>query len=61
MNELTLELHEATVVLWFTEFIHQCLGLLLGQLLSQVAKKLHKIVALHGFVVVLVVKLRIST
>ena len=57
-KELTLELHEAVLILWFTEIIHQCLGLVLAQLLSQVAKKLPQIVALHCVVIVLVVQLQ---
>ena len=57
-NELTFELHEAVLILWLAEVVHQSLGLFLGQLLSQVAKKLPQIVALHCVVTVLVVELQ---
>jgi len=51
------EWHESFIVSWFAELLHQGLGLLLGQLLSEVGQQTEKLVGKHGVVVVFVVEL----
>merc|ERR1719414_442938 len=51
------EWHESFIVSWFAEFLHQGLGLLLGQLLSEVGQETEKLVGKHGVVVIFVVEL----
>merc|ERR1712235_230195 len=51
------EWHESFIVSWFAKLLHQGLGLLLGQLLSEVGQQTEKLVGKHGVVVVFVVEL----
>ena len=55
---LTNEGHEAFIVGGLAELLHQGLGLLLGQLLSEVGQQSEQLVGQHGVVVVLVVQLQ---
>jgi len=55
---LTNEGHEAFIVGGLAELLHQGLGLLLGQLLSEVGQQSEQLVGKHGVVVVLVVQLQ---
>ena len=55
---LTNEGHEAFIVGGLAELLHQGLGLLLGQLLSEVGEQSEQLVGKHGVVVVLVVQLQ---
>ena len=55
---LTDERHESFIISRFTELLHQRLGLLLGQLLSEVGKKTEQLVGKHGVVVIFVVELQ---
>merc|ERR1719191_1548857 len=50
--------HEAFIVGGLAELLHQGLGLLLGQLLSEVGQQSEQLVGQHGVVVVLVVQLQ---
>ena len=50
--------HESFIVSGFTELLHQGLGLLLGQLLSEVGKKTEQLVGKHGVVVIFVIELQ---
>merc|ERR1711892_825437 len=50
--------HEAIIILWLTKFLHQRLGLLLGQLLTKVGKETEKFISNHGVVVIFVIKLQ---
>jgi len=50
--------HEAIIVLWLAQFLHQILGLLLVQLLTEVGQKTEKLIADHGVVVIFVIKLQ---
>merc|ERR1719195_1644127 len=50
--------HEAFIVGGLAELLHQGLGLLLGQLLSEVGQHFEQLVGQHGVVVVLVVQLQ---
>merc|ERR1719191_1057972 len=50
--------HEAFIVGGLAELLHQGLGLLLGQLLSEVGQQSEQLVGKHGVVVVLVVQLQ---
>ena len=50
--------HESFIVSGFTELLHQGLGLLLGQLLSEVGQHLEQLVGKHGVVVIFVVELQ---
>merc|ERR1719323_1471822 len=50
--------HEALIVSGLTELLHQGLGLLLGQLLSEVGQKTEQLVGQHGVVVIFVVQLQ---
>merc|ERR1719336_2864383 len=50
--------HEAFIVGGLAELLHQGLGLLLGQLLSEVGEQSEQLVGKHGVVVVLVVQLQ---
>merc|ERR1712242_562251 len=50
--------HEAFIVGGLAELFHQGLGLLLGQLLSEVGQQSEQLVGQHGVVVVLVVQLQ---
>merc|ERR1712038_1894524 len=50
--------HEAFIVGGLAELLHQGLGLLLGQLLSEVGQKSEQLVGQHGVVVVHVVQLQ---
>jgi len=52
------EKHEAIIILRFAELLHEVLGLLLVELLSEVGEEKEKLVAHHGVVVVLVVQLQ---
>ena len=54
---LTLEGHETIVILGLAQLLHQGLGLLLGQLLSQVGQQLEQLVSDHGIVGIFVVQL----
>jgi len=51
------EWHEALIVFGFAELLHQTLGLLLGQLLTEVGQQPEELVAEDGAVIVLVVEL----
>jgi len=51
------EWHEAFIVFGFAELLHETLGLLLGQLLTEVGQQPEELVAEDGAVVVLVVEL----
>ena len=55
---LTDEGHEALVVSGLAELLHQGLGLLLGQLLSEVGQETEQLVGQHGVVVIFVVELQ---
>ena len=55
---LTDEGHEALIVSGLAELTHQGLGLLLGQLLSEVGQHLEQLVGQHGVVVIFVVELQ---
>ena len=55
---LTDEGHESLIVSGLTELLHQGLGLLLGQLLSEVGQHLEQLVGQHGVVVIFVVELQ---
>ena len=55
---LTDEGHEALVVSGLAELLHQGLGLLLGQLLSEVGQKTEQLVGQHGVVLIFVVELQ---
>merc|ERR1712117_471112 len=50
--------HEALIVSGLAELLHQGLGLLLGQLLSEVGQKTEQLVGEHGVVVIFVVELQ---
>merc|ERR1712121_194461 len=52
------ELHESFLILRFTQFLHQCLGFLLGELLSKVGEETEQFIANHGIVSILVVQLQ---
>merc|ERR1711890_35100 len=52
------ELHESLLVLRLTQLLHQCLGLLLGELLSEVCKETEQFVSNHGIVSIFVVQLQ---
>jgi len=52
------ERHETFIVLGFAQFLHQVLGLFLGQLLTQVGQQPEEFLAEDGVVVVLVVELQ---
>merc|ERR1712113_328884 len=51
------ERHKSFIISGFTELLHQGLGLLLGQLLSEVGQQTEELVGKHGVVVVFVVEL----
>jgi len=51
------EWHEAFIVFGFAELLHETLGLLLGQLLTEVGQQPEELVAEDGAVIVLVVEL----
>jgi len=55
---LTDEGHEALIVSGLAELLHQGLGLLLGQLLSEVGQQTEQLVGQHGVVVIFVVQLQ---
>ena len=55
---LTDERHESIIVSGFTELLHQGLGLLLGQLLTEVGQETEELVGQHGVVVIFVVQLQ---
>merc|ERR1712142_1051074 len=50
--------HEAILILWLTKFLHEALGFLLGELLTEVGKETEKLVSNHGVVVIFVIKLQ---
>merc|ERR1712223_1886324 len=50
--------HEALIVSGLAELLHQGLGLLLGQLLSEVGRQTEQLVGQHGVVVIFVVPLQ---
>merc|ERR1739840_95012 len=50
--------HEAVIIFRFTKFLHQTLGLLLGELLSKVGKETEKFISNHGVVVLFIIKLK---
>jgi len=50
--------HEAFIVGGLAELLHQGLGLLLGQLLSEVGQQTEQLVGQHGVVVIFVVQLQ---
>merc|ERR1712214_274085 len=50
--------HEALIVSGLTELLHQGLGLLLSQLLSEVGQQTEQLVRQHGVVVIFVVQLQ---
>ena len=50
--------HEALIIGGLAQLLHQGLGLLLGQLLSEVGQQSEQLVGQHGVVVVLVVQLQ---
>merc|ERR1711892_1249845 len=50
--------HEAIIILWFTQLLHERLGLFLEKLLSEVGKHLEKLISNHGVVVIFVIKLK---
>merc|ERR1712098_746714 len=50
--------HEAILILWFTKFLHEALGFLLGELLTEDGKKTEKLVSNHGVVVIFVIELQ---
>merc|ERR1712203_490114 len=52
------ERHESFIVSGFTELLHQGLGLLLGQLLTEVGQETEQLVGQHGVVVIFVVQLQ---
>merc|ERR1719436_945465 len=52
------ELHESFLILRFTQFLHQCLSFLLGELLSKVGEETEQFIANHGIVSILVVQLQ---
>ena len=56
--KLTLEGHEAVIVLGLAQLLHQGLGLLLGQLLSEVHQQLEQLRSQHGVVGIFVVQLQ---
>jgi len=52
------ERHESFIVSGLAELLHQGLGLLLGQLLSEVGQQTEQLVGQHGVVVIFVVELQ---
>merc|ERR1719348_2766651 len=48
------ELHESLLVLWLAQLLHESLGLLLGELLSEVCKETEELVSNHGVVSIFV-------
>jgi len=50
--------HEPLLILRLTELLHQGLGLLLGQLLSEVGQQTEQLVAQHSVVVIFVIELQ---
>merc|ERR1719270_783767 len=52
------ERHESFIISRFTELLHQGLGLLLGQLFSEVGQKTEQLVGKHGVVVIFVIELQ---
>merc|ERR1711996_117585 len=52
------ERHESFIVSGLAELLHQGLGLLLGQLLTEVGQHLEQLVGKHGVVVIFVVELQ---
>ena len=58
MQKLTDEGHEAIVICWFTEFLHQRFCLLFGKLLSKINKKFEQFIFKDGVVVIFVIKLK---
>merc|ERR1712018_566299 len=50
--------HEALIVSGLAELLHQGLGLILGQLLSEVGQQTEQLVGKHGVVVIFVVELQ---
>merc|ERR1712168_270232 len=49
--------HETFIIFWLTQFLHEGLGLLLAQLLSEVGQQKEELVSKHGVVIVFVVEL----
>ena len=56
--KLTNEGQKTVLVRWFAQLLHQGLGLLLGELLSEVGQQSEQLVAQHRVVLVLVVQLQ---
>ena len=56
--QLTDERHESFIVSGLAELLHQRLGLLLGELLSEVGQQTEQLVGKHGVVVIFVVQLQ---
>ena len=56
--QLTLERHEAVIVLGLAQLLHQGLGLLLGQLLTEVGKQAEQLISKHGIVRIFVIQLQ---
>jgi len=52
------ERHESFIVSRFAELLHQGLGLLLGQLLTEVGQQTEQLVGKHGVVVIFVIELQ---
>ena len=50
--------HEALIIGGLAQLLHQGLGLLLGQLLSEVGEQSEQLVGKHGVVVIFVVELQ---
>jgi len=53
-----LEWNETILILGITELLHQRLGLLLGQLLTEVGEEQEQLMGQHGVVIVFVVQLQ---
>ena len=58
LQKLTLEGDETVLILGVAQLVHQALGLLLGQLLTEVGQQQEQLMGQHGVVVVLVVQLQ---
>lgn len=54
---LTHKRHKAFVVLGFAEFLHEILGLLLGEFFTEIRQQPEEFIAQNGVVLVLVVQL----
>ena len=57
INLLTNERHKPVVICGVAELLHEGLGLVLGQLLTEVGQQTEQLVCQHGVVLIFVVQL----